>query len=341
MSNVSVGGSYDEALCYLIQCVSPLHVGSGESHEGFVDIPIQRDHLGFPVIWSSSLKGAIRNTFRNLVKDNKDKDNKDNKDTEPKNKIELENEIFGPESSDSNNMYASAVLIMDANLLLMPVRSLYGLFAFCTHPYLLKQLYEKLSVLHNITGNITQEGNNLLTDLESFIKNNKGKVVCSSKTIMKDNKIILKEEEIKDVQENNKFREIFGKLLPNGIKFKEDILDRLVMLNDDYADIIKRSTVIQPRIKLDYETKHVISGSLWTEEVLPELSILSTVMLIRGSRVNSGMNSEKIIKKLAETFSKNKNSNPDQFYIVLGGRETLGRGIIRFNLIQNLIQIAR
>jgi CRISPR-associated protein Cmr4 len=314
MSNISVGGSYDRALLYLIQCVSPLHVGSGESHEGFVDIPIQRDHLGFPVIWSSSLKGAIRNAFRNLVKDNE-------KDTK------IENEIFGPDTSDSStDMHASAVLIMDANLLLMPVRSLYGLFAFCTHPYLLKQLYEKLSILH--------KGNDLLTKLESFINVNKGKVICSSKTIIKDDKIILKEEEIGNVQENQEFRNIFEKLLPNGIKFKEDILDRLVMLNDNYADIIKRSTIIQPRIKLNYKTKHVEDGALWTEEVLPELSILSTLMLIRGSRRNSDMNSEKIIQKLAETFGKNKNSNPDQFYIVLGGRETLGRGIIKFNHIQ-------
>jgi len=314
MSNISVGGSYDRALLYLIQCVSPLHVGSGESHEGFVDIPIQRDHLGFPVIWSSSLKGAIRNAFRNLVKDNE-------KDTK------IENEIFGPDTSDSStDMHASAVLIMDANLLLMPVRSLYGLFAFCTHPYLLKQLYEKLSILH--------KGNDLLTKLESFINVNKGKVICSSKTIVKDDKIILKEEEIGNVQENQEFRNIFEKLLPNGIKFKEDILDRLVMLNDNYADIIKRSTIIQPRIKLNYKTKHVEGGALWTEEVLPELSILSTLMLIRGSRRNSNMKSEQIIQKLAETFSKNKNSNPDQFYIVLGGRETLGRGIIKFNHIQ-------
>jgi CRISPR-associated protein Cmr4 len=314
MSNISVGGSYDRALLYLIQCISPLHVGSGESHEGFVDIPIQRDHLDFPVIWSSSLKGAIRNAFRNLVKDNE-------KDTK------IENEIFGPDSSDSStDMHASAVLIMDANLLLMPVRSLYGLFAFCTHPYLLKQLYEKISVLH--------KGNDLLTKLESFINDNKGKVICSSKTIVKDDKIILKEEEIGNVQENQEFRNIFEKLLPNGIKFKEDILDRLVMLNDNYADIIKRSTIIQPRIKLNYKTKHVEEGALWTEEVLPELSILSTLMLIRSSRRNSNMNSEKIIQKLAETFGKNKNSNPDQFYIVLGGRETLGRGIIKFNHIQ-------
>lgn len=314
MSNISVGGSYDRALLYLIQCVSPLHVGSGESHEGFVDIPIQRDHLGFPVIWSSSLKGAIRNAFRNLVKDNE-------KDTK------IENEIFGPDTSDSStDMHASAVLIMDANLLLMPVRSLYGLFAFCTHPYLLKQLYEKLSILH--------KGNDLLTKLESFINVNKGKVICSSKTIVKDDKIILKEEEIGNVQENQEFRNIFEKLLPNGIKFKEDILDRLVMLNDNYADIIKRSTIIQPRIKLNYKTKHVEGVALWTEEVLPELSILSTLMLIRGSRRNSNMKSEQIIQKLAETFSKNKNSNPDQFYIVLGGRETLGRGIIKFNHIQ-------
>ncbi len=312
MSNINVGGSYDSALLYLIQCISPLHVGSGESSEGFVDIPIQRDHLGFPVIWSSSLKGAIRNRFRNAG-----------------NNKNIEEAIFGPDSND--NMYASAVLIMDANLLLIPVRSLYGLFAFCTHPYLLRQLYEKLSVAYSITGN-TQD-HKLPTRLESFIENNKEKILCSDKTIMNGNKIILKEEEISNVEENSEFKSIFEELLPANIKFKQDILNRLVLLNDEYADIIKRSTIVQPRIKLNYETKHVERGALWTEEALPELSILSTLILIRNSR-NSNMKSQDIIKKLTETFCNDKNSNLDQFYIVIGGRETLGRGIIKFNRLR-------
>lgn len=49
---------------YFIECITNLHVGSGDANYGIVDKLVQRDTVtGFPTIHSSSLKGALREHF--------------------------------------------------------------------------------------------------------------------------------------------------------------------------------------------------------------------------------------------------------------------------------------
>ena len=51
---------------YLITCLTNLHVGSGGANYGVVDNLVQRDSItGVPTINSSSLKGALREFFKN------------------------------------------------------------------------------------------------------------------------------------------------------------------------------------------------------------------------------------------------------------------------------------
>jgi len=52
---------------YLIHCITPMHPGSGDNNFGEIDNLIQRDPAsGLPVIYSSTLKGAIREYCRDL-----------------------------------------------------------------------------------------------------------------------------------------------------------------------------------------------------------------------------------------------------------------------------------
>jgi CRISPR-associated protein Cmr4 len=51
---------------YLITCLTNLHVGSGDANYGVIDNLVQRDVVtGLPTIHSSSLKGALREFFKN------------------------------------------------------------------------------------------------------------------------------------------------------------------------------------------------------------------------------------------------------------------------------------
>lgn len=45
---------------FFIHAITHLHVGSGSSIEEEIDLPFQRDELGYPTIYASSLKGAIK-----------------------------------------------------------------------------------------------------------------------------------------------------------------------------------------------------------------------------------------------------------------------------------------
>lgn len=298
---ITVGGSYKTKSLYLINCITPLHVGTGQSYEGFVDLPIQRDNLGFPVIWGSSLKGALRNTYHNIVKDNGE-----------------EAMIFGPDSSNAD-MHASSLLITDASLLLIPVRSLYGLFAFCTHPYLLRQCVERLNLVDT----------SLANEFARIIGDDNCR--CSDDYIVRDGKVILREEDI-SIKTDKAIQDVFSKLLPDTVPFKEDILRRIVILNDDYADIIKRSTLVQTRIKVNYGKKVVEEGALWTEEFLPEMSMLITLLLIRDSR-KGNKDAREIESLLNNRLTGSGDGKSKPFYLIIGGNETLGRGIVRFHKV--------
>jgi CRISPR-associated protein Cmr4 len=102
-----------------LHALSPLHAGTGQS-VGAIDLAIARDRAtGYPYVPSSSIKGALRDlgTRRNpnVVK-----------------------ALFGPEPKNGAE-HAGALILGDANLLCMPVRSVAGTFAWVTSPWLLSR----------------------------------------------------------------------------------------------------------------------------------------------------------------------------------------------------------
>jgi CRISPR-associated protein Cmr4 len=89
---------------YLITAKSNLHVGAGSSNYGVIDNLVQRDVTDqFPNIFSTSLKGAMREWFE-----------------VEKNKEEEAQSIFGNKKGDSSK---GSVIFSDAHLLALPVRS--------------------------------------------------------------------------------------------------------------------------------------------------------------------------------------------------------------------------
>src|SRR5438270_6115937 len=103
----------------LIHAMSPLHAGTGQS-VGAIDLPIARERpTGIPLIPGSSIKGALR--ARSQGKD-----------------AQMTRDVFGPDTASSSD-HSGSVQFSDAHLLLMPVRSVRGTFAWVTSPYLLQR----------------------------------------------------------------------------------------------------------------------------------------------------------------------------------------------------------
>ncbi len=77
---------------YLITCLTNMHAGVGGTNYDIIDNMVQRDvTTGMPTIFSSSLKGALREFFKNQWIDNKENEN------EKKEGLKKLNYIFGPD----------------------------------------------------------------------------------------------------------------------------------------------------------------------------------------------------------------------------------------------------
>ncbi len=130
---------YKIARPFFMVVETPLHAGSG-TELGIVDMPIQRErHTDFPKVEASGLKGSIRGVFENetkvIIVDSKKVDDSNRKDT-----ISL---AFGPEEGDA---HAGALGFTDARLLLFPVKSMKGVFAWITCPKVLDRFKRDLEL---------------------------------------------------------------------------------------------------------------------------------------------------------------------------------------------------
>lgn len=161
---------FKESRIMFIYTETPLHAGSGTSL-GVIDLPIQREkYTDYPVLQASGIKGAVRDFF-----ETKDK----HSGGENKGKIDL---IFGPDTIGGGEALTGAATFTDARLLLFPIRSLKGIFAYTTSCFALNRLKRDLKIANiGVTWNVPKEPeeNKLLGIEES--------------DLIEDNKVILEE----------------------------------------------------------------------------------------------------------------------------------------------------
>jgi CRISPR-associated protein Cmr4 len=98
---------------YLVQCITNLHVGSGDANYGIIDKLVQRDTVSnYPTIHSSSLKGALRQHFE-------DNDYPD---------IDIDS-IFGKKAAGDGETESGECNFLGADLVALPVRCSHRQFA--------------------------------------------------------------------------------------------------------------------------------------------------------------------------------------------------------------------
>lgn len=114
--------------CYLIECRSNLHAGSGNESYGVIDKAVQRDVASqLPIIHGSGLKGALREQFTGSDDD--------------------KTIIFGndPKETDAEKKGAGKYNFYDAWLLSYPVRSNVRPFFSATSPELIQEFLDRCS----------------------------------------------------------------------------------------------------------------------------------------------------------------------------------------------------
>ncbi len=280
---------FKKAKPFFIKVITPLHAGSGQD-VGFVDMPIQRErHTNYPKIEGSSLKGSIREVFEEL---NLDKKN-----------IYT---VFGPESNNSEEDYASAIGFVDARILLFPVKSVSGVFAYITSPDVVNRFLKDLK----ITGEkieVEEVNKNTVTNNTNLIINNSTKIVL--------------EEYLFDVAPNSETEKLASylsnKLNDNNIKHKLVVID-----NDSFKHFVSMYTEVITRTKISAETGTVEEGALFTEEYLPAETILYSIVLNSPPR-----NDKSNIKTVDDVLNFFISNIPE--VIQIGGNATIGKGIVK------------
>jgi CRISPR-associated protein Cmr4 len=104
-----------EINAFLIQCITNLHVGSGDANYGIIDKLVQRDTVyNYPTIHASSLKGALREHFEKLWGGKDDPRVID---------------IFGKKTNDEDDAESGSCNFLNADLVALPVRCSHKQFA--------------------------------------------------------------------------------------------------------------------------------------------------------------------------------------------------------------------
>lgn len=286
---------------------TPLHAGSG-SDLGYIDLPIQRErHTGYPKVESSGVKGAIRQAFESVEK------------------IDLEKlqRVFGYDGDGlpdkiadkfgDKKDFAGALGFSDARILLFPVKSLKGIFAWVTCHQVLAKFRTELEELCG------EEG--LFTIPESTGVASEGLYLSSNTQKIQLEEYIYSDLEKKD-DITNLAKWLAENVLAQSLPYWQDkIKENLVVLpEDDFSDFLKFSTEVHTRIKIDNETGTVKDGALFTEEYLPSETVMYSLAMFSPEFKKGGMKLDEVRK----FFNDHK---PD--YFQMGGNSSIGKGIIR------------
>jgi CRISPR-associated protein Cmr4 len=327
-------------------CETPLHAGSGDAL-GVVDQPIQRErHTCFPKIEASGLKGSIREAFEERAIEPEDAIKVHRTfgydgDSAKNSKFKTDVESYF-KNKDSQN-FAGSLGFSDARLLLFPIKSMKGVFAWITCPRVLKQLENDLRLVEeykDFTIHLSKE----ISEGEVLVANNSTIVIERNG---KPKKIVLEEYTFSVVEDgypkrNDKPISEFISGLLNGVdeyiqeKLKKDII---IVSNDDFKDFVNLSTEVITRTKISNKTGTVQAGALFTEEYLPQESVLYSLVFAspefrkEKTKKDNDQTEENLdkMKKLSEKdvmefFSDTLNSKP---VFQIGGNASLGKGIVR------------
>ncbi len=306
-----------EAKPFFIEVRTPLHSGSG-SELGVIDLPIQRERTtGYPKIEGSSLKGALRERFKQSVKEGSLKEERECKD--------IVEALFGPEDNTEDSNYKSALSFTDAKILLFPVRSAKGIFVWTTSK----------SVLENFAENIE------LTGLENPFKGIEipPSGVSDKELLFNDSKLMLEDYAIDITWDTNKneVMKITDALLKYLPLSKESFEKRFVILKDeDFKYFVTHATEVVARTRISLHTGTVDEGALWYEEFIPEKTVFYSLALATKLFVEKKLFTEECrdffgskeseqAKKAIEVFK----NWADGRILQIGGDETIGKGICK------------
>ena len=290
-----------QARLLITHALSPLHAGTGQG-VGVIDLPIAREKAtSIPYLPGSSLKGVLRDACQEHAPNNV-------------------TTIFGPDTNNASD-HAGSAQFTDQRLLLLPIRSLAGTFAWVTSPYLLKR-FQRDAADAGITG--VPQAVPEPTDKEACCTQKQESALLVSVSDTK--KIVLEDLDLAPCKEQTTdawATWLAPHIFPDAPQWQTMLSQRLCIVHDNVLTfLLTTATEITARIKLSEGSKTVTKGGLWYEEALPTETILSGLLVATPVKATP----DTIFTTIGTLISK-----PLQF----GGSATVGRGLCRMRMVQS------
>jgi len=286
---------------YFLHALSPLHPGTGQG-VGSIDLPVAREKAtGVPYLPGSSVKGVLRDAARTQEW--------------PGEKVAA---IFGPETDNASD-HAGAAYFGDAKLLLLPVRSYAGVFAYATSPFLLRRFKRELEAagFNNAPPPPTEP-----EDVSKAI------VTSSSKLLAKGSKVYLEDLDF-SASQSDELGEWEKWLTEKTAGLEAPIKGRLLYLHDDAMTFLLETALeVVARIRIDENKKTVAKGALWYEENIPSESILYG-LVSAAPKTFGGIGGKQLPAEETLAALQGLLKSPLQF----GGNATIGRGLCKVNML--------
>jgi CRISPR-associated protein Cmr4 len=208
----------------------------------------------------------------------------------------------------------------EARIVLFPVRSLAGVFAYTICPHVLARLKREAQ----------RAGLEVTWDVPSVSESEC--LVTYGSSVTANNKVVLEEFSF-TTQQDSLVDTIVAWLatnaIPEGVEYnywRDKLKNSLIILPDDaFRDFVINSTEVTTRVRIVPDSKTVQQGALWTQEALPADTLMVSAITARRLRVSNGSrpdafetgSSEKVLAWLRKNL-------PDRLQI--GGDETTGSG---------------
>lgn len=285
-----------QAKLLLLHAISPLHAGTGQG-VGVIDLPIAREKAtGIPIVPGSTMKGVLRDACGS------------GSDCE---------HIFGPTTENASD-YAGSVQFTDQRMLLLPVRSLAGTFAWVTSPLLIHRFLRDVADIPNLYKSDSTKPTMPAEDSSCVVAGPTSQLVVTTQ-----NQVILEDLALTPTQDTKltAWADWLGnQLFPGDTIWQDSLKARICIVSDNVLSfLLQTGTEVTARIALDDETKTVKRGALWYEESLPAESVMCGLVIASPVKAEATVVFDKIKKLTAGTLQ-------------LGGNATVGRGLCRLRM---------
>ncbi len=321
---------YKASTALFLYAETSVHAGSGESL-GAIDLAIQRErHTHFPCVAAQGVKGSIRDWFEHAQK-------------RGLHAVDTEHVLaaFGPDTKDNPSEHAGSVAFTDARLLLFPVRSMKGIFAWVTCPFAIGRLKRDLgmtgasdSLSWNEANPPVQPGRNTVWGVSEA---HACKTQHQSRVLLEEEVFTFEKAPASEGQSN---LEQFAVWLATAAfpqtseydHWRNAIPSRLLLLNDDdFRHFVKTALEIQARVALGEgkSTDTSKGGNLFYQENLPSDSLLYSMVLTADS-MRAAVNED---ADAMLSFAKKLDGKRMQ----IGGDETTGKGYVYAHFMGSIV----